>query len=215
MVNINILASEVANIVGKSDDIVTVRRIRDAFVSYFTRFIRDTVSSNKVIPESITCIIKKQVERLTAMSDYYINDNIIVKITSTKISEPLRFFDNTPFIRVSSPSSQITFSYTASLADVLFDYGGQCTTSNRYIYENGKIILFSSNPLLIGFNKISIKFVPENPLSVIDDDGIVSFTYDNYPAPADLASIAKTEILKNLFPGITSIEEVKVDDQEK
>jgi len=213
MINILTIASEIANIVGKADDIITVRRIQMAIQDYCTRFIRDTVTSHRFIPDGIIARIQKSIELIDVTSDFYINSDIICKKSVNPIASPLRLTDNRPFISVTSPSHQITFAHS-ELESIRFEIGDRFSTGNRYVYHNNYIYLYSMDRIALGFNRIKIAFVPESPLNIADDSGNIVYGLENYPAPSDLVSIIKVEILKSLFPNLRpSIPEIEVNEQ--
>ena len=212
MINLVKISSEIANIVGKADDIVIIRRITDAAKAYATRYIRDSIMSNRLIPPGCVCHIGKKVERIEPMSEYYISDKVFCRVTTNTIENAIRLYDDTPFISVASPTGNIVFA-NAELASVRFELSNKFSTINKYVYVNNRIALYSSNPLLLGFNMVHIDLIPEDPTELVDENGKVSYDNEHYPAPFDLVSIIKREIMKELFPQIkASVEEVDISD---
>lgn len=210
MIDINKKALILCDLIGKPFDEPTRLMILELIDSLRSTYIKNTISSNKVIPYSLRQTIHKRIETVDMSSPFYIDNNINCLKTVNVVESPIRFGTDSPFISVSSPSGQIVFS-NAELHTIKFNSKAKYTNNNRYVYDGQYLYLYTNEPIFLTFPKVKIITISENPFP-IDESGINVYSLSNYPLPEDMVESIIKELKTNIFNIPIDNKEVLIDE---
>jgi hypothetical protein len=209
MIDINKKALILCELIGKPFDEPTRKMVLELINSLRSTYIRNTISSNKVVPYGLRQTIYKGVETVNMSSSYYIDNTITCVKTINRVESPIRFGTDAPFINISSSSGQITFAHS-ELAHIKFQSKGKYTNNNRYVYDGQYLYLYSNEPIFLTFPRIKLISIFENPFPV-DESGENIYSISNYPLPEDMTESIIRELKVNIFNIPIDNKEVLID----
>lgn len=205
MSTLNIYASRIANILGKSDDRAVKARAKDAIKNVFAARIRQSVAKNGIDDGMIlTCKIPVVVDNAEKIN------NFIVFKTTEPVPIPVRFNNDSPFTYVglkfkNKADDGIPCSFKSKL-EVKLAADKNIGGFNRFFnYEHKSLVLYLRNSYLQldkSFDELEAVIVSsifENP------EEVISF-YTNgdshdfvLPFPSDMLESIILEVLKTEF----------------
>lgn len=205
MVNLEVEAVAIAAIIDKPLDFVLQRRIINTIVNARATLLRQSIVSNKQIPDECIQDVILKVEKVTAFSTYRNNNFKHQRVTSVDVPTPIRTNMDTPFESVSSISGDLNFTHSR-IGIVGSQNKGRFTKQvGRYTYNNNRVRIYHNEGAFMGMSEILLRYVLDNPL---DYNGT---SEENFPLNRDMIFTIKDMIKRGDLNIIPEDREIKVD----
>lgn len=199
MNSLNRISYNIAEIVGKSNDLSVILRIQDLIIYYRALFLRRTIVNNNHISSHFKQHIIEDMLPVD-ISDVQGLTNKLIFRTKNSVPKAIRLVNNELYTYVGGIDEQTPFYEINERTLSLIPYDKFSNKLPRFFVRNNYIYVFNTSP-----NKIKIVGVFEDPrtISGFDSDSL-------FPMADDMTILIINTIIKEEFNIDSSItEEVK------
>lgn len=199
MNSLNRISYNIAEIVGKSNDLSVILRIQDLIIYYRALFLRRTIVNNNHISSHFKQHIIEDMLPVD-ISDIQGLTNKLIFRTKNSVPKAIRLVNNELYTYVGGIDEQTPFYEINERTLSLISYNKFSNKLPRFFVRNNYIYVFNTSP-----NKIKIVGVFEDPrtISGFDSDSL-------FPMADDMTILIINTIIKEEFNIDSSItEEVK------